>query len=49
MHSGIMAHADGLCPICGRGVARTHSFNGRALVDHYACYRCGPTRYAVAV
>ena len=46
---GILAHAHGSCPVCGRDVQRRHSFNGVRLVDSYQCYRCGPTTYAVAV
>lgn len=46
---GTYAKATGSCPVCGRSVARRHSFNGVRLADAYDCYRCGPTVYAVAV
>ena len=46
---GIFSNAQGCCPVCGKDVARRHSFNGHRLVDSYQCYRCGPTTYAVAV
>lgn len=45
---GISTTSTGACPSCGRAVQHTHSFNGLRLVDAYACYRCGPTRYVVA-
>ncbi len=49
VRKGIYSNAEGCCPVCGKNVARRHSFNGRRLVDSYACYRCGPTEYVVAV
>lgn len=49
MHSGLFSHTTGACPCCGRDVARTHAFDGARLLDTYACRRCGPTAYRVAV
>jgi hypothetical protein len=46
---GKMANTRGCCPICGHDVALRQSFNGVRLLESYACYRCGPTSYTVAL
>lgn len=46
---GTLSTSRGACPVCGLDVAFTHSFNGAALTDSYACTRCGPTKYTVPV
>jgi ribosomal protein S27AE len=45
--AGNFTRTNGSCPRCGHDVARTHAYDGRRLRDEYACYRCGPTLYAV--
>ncbi|HWH09351.1 MAG TPA: hypothetical protein VNX21_09130 [Candidatus Thermoplasmatota archaeon] len=46
---GLLSRTTGCCPSCGRAVQRTHAFDGARLMDTYACGRCGPTAYRVAV